>query len=348
MPHPQVTNTTGYTFEPLFLDDEEQRPLFCAVAKATFACAPNSLKLSDKQAPLEWAGVPVGVPGESSYRYEPEVAFMKPATDVVLVGHAHAPKGGAPVVDVGFKVGPLQKILRVSGDRYWAKTGGQVFATKPQPFERVPLTYERAFGGWDRSNKDPATWTFEARNPAGRGFGDPLRYVEEGKVPLPNIEDPNDLIRRYGDRPTPAGFGFVSPNWAPRLKYAGTYDKTWDKERKPLLPKDFDRRFFNAGSSGLVASGYLQGDEDVAIVNGAAVTPLKFKLPGHPAPTCRVELRNGRVETLRTNLDTVIVNTDEMLVFLLWRAHILITTGPHDVVAIEVTTPVAATRTAVR
>jgi hypothetical protein len=35
-------------------------------------------------------------------------------------------------------------------------------------------------------------------------------------------------------------------------------------------------------------------------------------------------------------LDTVIVNTDEQRVFLLWRAYAITAGGPHDVTAIEV------------
>jgi len=104
------------------------------------------------------------------------------------------------------------------------------------------------------------------------------------------------------------------------------------------LPKDFDRRFFNAASPGLIAPGYLRGDEDVMIVNASPVPKLKFKLPGIPPPVCKIELRGGRTEVLQTNLDTVIINTDEMLVFLLWRNYMHVPNGPHDVISIEVTT----------
>ena len=58
----------------------------------------------------------------SSYKYEPEIALFKPATDVVLIGHAHPPGGGATQVDVGIKVGPVQKVARVFGDRFWLLT----------------------------------------------------------------------------------------------------------------------------------------------------------------------------------------------------------------------------------
>lgn len=346
MPHPEIDNSSSFHYEPLWLADENGVPVLVSVIKAAYKIDGAKLVLADEQTPVDSSGTYWGNEGPSSYKYEPETAFVKLSTDVVLVAHAHAQERNAHFVDAGIKVGPLQKVVRVFGDRYWVKTGGQIIATKPQPFERLPLIYELAFGGWDMAAKDEKLWRYEARNPVGRSFGDPLRYVEEGRVPMPNIEDPNHLIKRYGDTPPPAGFGFIAPHWHPRTQFAGTYDEAWVKERKPLLPKDFDRRFFNAASPGLIAPGYLTGDEEVVIVNAAPVTPLRFRLPGVSPPVCRIELRD-RTEILTTNLDTVIVNTDEMVVFLLWRGCVPVRRGPHDAVAIEVSGGPLATRPAI-
>jgi hypothetical protein len=330
---PVLPHTTLF---PSFSADEEMRPVMGTAVKATFLIAANSrLVLSKEQRPVLLAGELQGDPANPSFKYEPEATFFKPATDVALIGCAHAPTPAA-FVDVGIKVGPVQKVARVFGDRYWIKAGGSVIATRPQPFQRIPLQYELAFGGWDRAAKDETKHRVDRRNTVGRGFGDPLRYVEEGKVLMPNIEDPNHLIRRYGDTPPPVGFGFVSPHWEPRSNYAGTYDEAWQTQRKPLLPKDFDRRFFNAASPGLIAPGYLRGDEEVVVVSAAPVTPLKFRLPGLTPPICRVQLRGGEPHMLQTNLDTVIVNTNEMLVFLTWRAYMNLRNGPPDVLAIDV------------
>lgn len=338
MEHPEVRNRTPFHCAVLHLEDERAAFVCCVVVKATYNLV-NAAPLvpAGEQRPLNYAGVYWGEPEQSSYKYEPETAYMKPATDVVLIGHAHAPKTGAQTVDAGIKVGPVQKIVRVFGDRYWVKTGGRIIATRSRTIERVPLTYERAFGGWDRASKDQTEWRCEPRNPVGRGFGDPLRFVEEGRVPMPNLENPSEPIRRYGDTPAPAAFGFVSPNWQPRSRFAGTYDQAWQDNRRPLLPQDFDRRYFNAASPGLIAPGYLRGDEDVVIVNASAVPQLRSKLPGIPAPTCRFELRGGKTETRRTSLDTVIFDTDEMRAFLLWRCAVVVRNGPFDVTGVGIT-----------
>ena len=338
MPPPQVENKTRFEFEPIFLADEEGRPILVPVIKGTYEIQGGTrLSLAEVQVPVNFGGEYWGDPDNSSYKYEPEVAFVKTATDVVLVGNAHAPKEGATLVNVGARVGSIHKVVRVVGDRFLVSRSGKVSIYGPQAFEKIPLVYERAFGGWDRSHPNPDKHTFEPRNPVGVGFGYSNGNTDE-PVPLPNIEDPQMPWKGWGDRPPPAGFGFISPNWQPRASFAGTYDKKWDETRKPLLPTDFDRQFFNAASPGLIAPGYFRGDEPVVIVNASPSGRLSFNLPGVPPPSCKVKLRGGKKEVLQTQLDTVIINTDENLVFLLWRANMEVRNGPQDVLAIEIDT----------
>ena len=346
MGHPEIENNTRLAFEPLFLADEKGRPLFVPIMKATYSILEGKqLLYAEKQIPANLPGEYWGDPEFSSYKYEPETAFVKPATDVVLIGHAYAQKPGATFVDVGVRVGPVQKVVRVVGDRLLIKRSGNLSVYGPKTFEKIPLVYERTFGGWDRSHPNPDKHKFEPRNPVGVGFGYPNGNIEE-PVRLPNIEDPKRPWKRWGDRPPPAGLGFISPHWQPRASFAGTYDKKWDETRKPLLPTDFDRRFFNAASPGLIAPGYLRGNEPVAIVNASPGGRISFNLPGVPPPWCAVELRGGKEEVLQTQLDTVIINTDENLVFLLWRAHMVVRNGPQDVLAIEIDTKPRVTETA--
>jgi hypothetical protein len=268
------------------------------------------------------------------------VAFVKPGTDVVLIGHAYAPDTRTTEMRVGLRVGALSKQLLITGDRVWFRTAGLVSATKPRPFEKVPLIYERAFGGWDRGHPDVAKHTFEVRNPVGTGYRRAGGFQED--LHLPNIEDPRSPIDGFGDRPAPAGFGFVSPHWQPRAQLAGTYDEAWEKTRAPLLAKDFDRRHLNAASPGLVADGYLRGDEAVAGVGLTADGRLHFTLPGAPPPPVEIEQIDGKAQPVELNLDTVIIEPDERRVMLLWRGHLALRNGPHDVRRITVGDQAAA------
>jgi hypothetical protein len=336
MAYPAIDNGTPFAFELLFLADEEGRQLIAPVGKATYAISEKGhLVLAEKPMPVNPAGEYFGDPNLSSYKYEPETAFIKPTTDVVLIGHAHAPRSGVNETLVSLQAGPIKKTMKVVGDRVWGKALGKTMMTNPVPFEKIPLIYERAFGGWDRSHSDPTKHTFEPRNPVGTGFRSKKGNFEEG-IRLPNLEDPKYPLKSYGDTPPPAGFGFISPNWQPRAARAGTYDDKWMKERMPLLPTDFDRRFFNAASTGLIASGYLKGNEPVLIENASPSGKMTFQLPGVPPPKIHVELRGGVHHDLTTNLDTVIINTYENVLFLLWRTHLEVRRGPQDVVAIQV------------
>jgi hypothetical protein len=289
--------------------------------------------VEDNPVPVNVAGEYRGEPLESSYVYEPEIAPSKVGTDVVLIGSAFG-RGGS-CVDVTILVGTLRKTVRVFGDRFWYRSLTGIERTEPAFFDKIPLTYERAFGGWDRSHPDPKKHGFEPRNPVGIGFRLRGGRFEEG-VRLPNLEDPRQLISNYGDTPPPAGFGFTSPDWQPRASFAGTYDDQWMKERMPLLPKDFDRRFFSAASAGLTASGYLNGDEAVSIENASPQRILSFNLPGVPPPKCRVKLTQRRDAEISMLLDTVIINTDKDLLLLLWRGNLALGNGPHDVVSIQI------------
>ena len=93
------------------------------------------------------------------------------------------------------------------------------FKTKPEPFERIPLIYERAFGGWDRSHPETEKHGFEPRNPVGTGFRAKRGKFEKG-IRLPNLEDPQRPLKGHRDKPPPTGFGFISPHWPPRAALA--------------------------------------------------------------------------------------------------------------------------------
>lgn len=339
MDFPQIENRTPFAVAPVYLADEQGRPLLIMLTRASLAFnAAGELRVAEKQLGVRPAGVFNGEPGKSSYKHEPDIAFDKPATDVVLIGSAVAAQPGVTEMDVTLRLGPLQKTVRVFGDRYWVGGIGGARITSARPFERMPLQYDRAFGGWDRTSPDPASHVFEPRNPLGRG------YCAKGNAPapnlaLPNLEDPRNLIADLYDCPPPAGFGFTSPDWQPRAPLAGTYDDAWAKERAPLLPLDFDRRFFNAASPGLIAPGHLHGDEQVMIRGVSVAGDVRFLLPGIGQIAYRLRLRGQSPVELRGKLDTVVIDTDESLLHLTWRASVVVPRGPQDAIDLHVSLP---------
>lgn len=330
MAHPEIDNRTPFAVEMNFPTDEEGRPLAVPIVKATYDVdTRGGLALAPDQTPVDFLGESYGEPGVSSFRLEPDIAFVKPATDVVLLGHAHAPRSNTSVVDVTFQAGKLGKTVRVWGDR-WVTGGMMADLSPPQPFERIPLTWERAFGGWDRTPGDEELHWFDVRNPVGVGYVSKHGKVMEGS-PLPNLEDPWDPLRAPGGHCKPAGFGFVSPDWQARAQYAGTYDDRWMASRAPLLPTDFNRRFFNSGSEGMTAAGYFLGDEWIQVQGATQEGNWIFQLPRLENPRCLISTRFNGDRELATSLDTVIVDADEKRLILTWRAHGPVRDGPLDV-----------------
>src|SRR5688500_13000914 len=125
MGHPTIENKTLFMFEPLFLANEEGQPLFVPVVTATYEIQRGTrLSLKEEGVPVNSGGEYWGDPEHSSYKYEPETAFIKSTTDIILIGHAYAPKPDATAVYVSLHVGPIEKVVRVVGDRYWVKRFG--------------------------------------------------------------------------------------------------------------------------------------------------------------------------------------------------------------------------------
>lgn len=336
MGHPDVKNSTPFAFQLLSLSDEDGRAIVVPVVKATFdVLDKGAALLAEEQRPVDLTGEFWGDPDTSAYKFEPEGAFCKPSTDVVLVGHAHAPKGKATQATVRFQVGALQKTLRVTGDRRWYQSGAGVVASAAQPFEKIPLSYDRAYGGWDRSDPDPEAHRFEPRNPCGIGYRKRGARFVEGAM-LPNVEDPAHLLDAYTGSSVPAGVGFTSPSFHPRHTLGGTFDAAWAANRNPLLPKDFQRAFFNAASAGLVAPGYLRGGEPILAEGVDPTGPIRTQLPAFGPPRCCLHLRGAGAPWLELKLDTVILDSDRRQLILLWRALQIVAEGVQGVAAVDI------------
>jgi hypothetical protein len=163
-------------------------------------------------------------------------------------------------------------VLRVVGDRRWTADG----MSAPGPFVEMPIVYERAFGGVDGKSADPER-DWEWRNPVGTGFVAAREHATG--VALPNIEYTDQLLRTWSDRPRPGGFGAVGGHWQPRVAFAGTYGDEWKKNRDPLLPEDFDDRFFQCAPEDQQAPAFLRGGEPVALYRLTPHEDVRFSLP---------------------------------------------------------------------
>jgi len=317
----QLINHTPYKATIAVFPNEQAVDCLYIMLKATFSIG-EQIAVAQEQLPIVMADEYWGDPGQSSLKYASEYHLVKPFTDIVMVGSACAPgKQAVEALDVQLGVGQYYKTVRVFGERRWITGMIGLDVSRPAPFESMPLVYERAFGGVHDPEDKKTPLSYEAANPVGVGFMGNRKPEEMKGMPLPNLEDPAQLIKKPNDRPSPAGVGFIAPAWAPRIHYAGTYDDQWNKKRAPYLPEDFDSRFFNSASSGLVCQSYLKGGEPVTMVNMSPDGPLQFNLPA-AVLEARVRIA-GDTRTPSLNLETVLLEPNERRFALLWRAMVV-------------------------
>jgi hypothetical protein len=254
-------------------------------------------------------------PVTSSLKIPSDITLEKPGTDVLLVGDARVPEGKeGPAMLVRLRVGALEKNIAVFGDRVWEKSRfGFLRISKPLPIDScVPLRWERAYGGTDKIGDDDSTFQQDERNPLGVGFIHPKqkRSAIVGR-PLPNLENPFALIQDWDVPAVPVGCGAISPRWKPRCDDAGTYDEAWKKGRAPVLPTDFDPRFFCVAPADQVIAGGLQGGEPVEVTGVTADgKPLLFTIPVCP-PQVVFRFADTEHPIRPAKLETVFIQPDE-------------------------------------
>lgn len=314
-----IRNRTPFTVGLFPGLDKESYDDATVVVKGTFDLRSRGGEpaLSEEQIPLVLGDQFHGDPATSSIRLASDTSPLKQGTDVVLVGRAY-PRRKAPVTDVALVAGPLRKSLRVFGDRTWRRAAGGYAPTDPVPFETMPLVYERAFGGSDTTDPDPANHACERRNPVGVGLIAPGRTTEIEGTPLPNLEDAARLVGGPRDLVAPVGFGFIGRSWMPRVGFAGTYDERWRAQRCPLLPADFDDRYHSAAHPDLIAPRHFTGGEPVRVTNASPDGEIDTVVPTR-ALSVAVRIK-GKTASHPLLLDTLLLEPDAGRLVVVWRA----------------------------
>ena len=306
-----VTNRTRFKADRCFARDADGAEVWVVAVRGTFSISPDGqVTVTEEQEEISLAPKYFGEPTRSSLRYEMDLVRTKSGTDIVLHARAYAPRGKpTPFVDVGFQVGPVSKTLRVYGDRVWERRLLGLSPSEPTPFVSIPIRYERAWGGTlpDGDARDPS-------NPVGVGVD-----AAPGK-PVPNVESPDNPIRSPKHEGPPAGFGPIPCDWQPRIKLAGTYDGAWQKDRQPLVPKDFQDAYFRCAPTDQQVDDFLSGGEEVLLRNLTPDGLLRFRLP-------RIVLGfstriAGETTHHRGQLHTVVVEPDDHRVILVWQTSL--------------------------
>ncbi|MEM0962678.1 MAG: DUF2169 domain-containing protein [Bacteroidota bacterium] len=309
-----IDNQTPFAARGLWGRDRDGVHEWLVSVKGTYDILPTGeLRLCDEQPEPRIEPLYRGEPGSSSLVYDTEVTGLKPTTDIVVNGTAYAPGGRARTsFDLAIQVGPVRKTIRVRGDRWWRRGPLGVSPSSAAPIERVPVVYERAYGGFDQSDPDPARQRLDTRNPVGRGVARSASTLVD--QPVYNFEYPTGDPEKAG----PAGFGALASYWSPRREHMGTYDEAWQSSRKPLLPLDWDPRTRLCTPTDQQPERPLAGGEQATLLNWTPNGLLQFTLP-------RVEVQfetqhATHRESHEGQLATVVIEPDDARLTMVWSS----------------------------
>ncbi|HFD31956.1 MAG TPA: DUF2169 domain-containing protein [Gammaproteobacteria bacterium] len=280
----------------------------------------HDLKLAEEQMPLIEADTFTGERGLSAPIYESDYALFKPYCDVMLHGKAYALKG-KPVskLKVRMVVGTIDKSFFVLGDRSWQKTLFIAGTIAPNSFIEMPVSYDYAFGGMDKSHPDEEKHTGFTANPAGKGFAKYRHNLED--VFLPNTEEIGNPVIRPSGKYKPMAFGPLGRGWKPRYKWAGTYDDNWLDNVFPFLPADFDNRYYQAAPPDQQMA-YPVGGEVISLQNLTPEGFSQYRLPKDLSMPVEFNMKNYEKKQQNAVVDTIYIEPDNKKVILVWRTSI--------------------------
>jgi hypothetical protein len=291
-----LDNRTPFAAERSWVRDRDGAEIWLVAVKGTYNIdSHGTTNLADEQVKVFLTPQYSGEPGKSSLLYDSDLPRTKITTDIILNGCAYAPHGRPTIaVEVALRVGQTVKSLRVVGDRVWKAGLLSPWLSWPAtPFVKLPIVYERAFGGEDLNSKRPA---WDRRNPVGTGFATRRSHLLGTRAP--NVYGTGKGSSAWFRKPHPAGFGAIASHWSPRVELAGTCDQ--------CAPADQQTAHF------------LKGGEEVELRNLTPSGNLKFALP---RVILGFETNFGSdVVNHRANLHTVILEPDVPRVLMVWHS----------------------------
>ncbi len=181
-----------------YLSDEEM--LVTVALKVTCILQNNTLKAVEEANAWPVFSKPVVVEG---HELPNELHYGRQAVDIFVFGKAHAPESKAlNAMQVQVACGQLDYRIDVIGDRQWVRnSAGTLHPSAPQPFQSMPLSSDRAYGG--KAIMDGLEIPYQM-NSVGRGYSLDEKTAEG--TPLPNLERPGEHVEKWDDQPEPGCF----------------------------------------------------------------------------------------------------------------------------------------------
>jgi hypothetical protein len=259
--------------------------IHCLGVRATFRLSSSQIELTlDRNQNLfSWIDEYNGSEASATLKRQSDFIAYKPGTDITIQGYTYSPSGQKETSWVAGLLVKTQegallpdKRIRVFGERFWRKMelpppkGWSWFRSSPlsspvfvlteaQKTQKVPLIWQRSAGG-RRYNPEEKDIVYDLRNPVG--LDTPLWDGNTLDLyPAPQFEALNTPLADSQTLYDPVNFAPIHPAWTSRLMYAGTYNDLWKNEQWPLLPQDFDYRFYQCAPQDQIITPWLEGNE---------------------------------------------------------------------------------------
>ena len=236
-----------------------------------------------------------------------EAVIKRGGIDLFLFGYAYGGKEkNVKFTDVEVNIpGKFSNSIKVFGDRHWDLGLLKYNITDPKAFDKILLSNCNSYGGFDLWDGVMVPDPF---NPDGKGYAVNKDSLH-GK-PLPNIEDPNNLINSWKDKPSPVGV--CATRWCEkRIKIGlGLNGKPENSPTKlsPIL--------YNDAYLGMITNGLLPGD-NIVITGMNAKGKFQFKIPNMDM---KLKLRFADNEYNRKfYIDQIGIEPDENRAFITYR-----------------------------
>ncbi len=260
-----------------------------AVLKATFTIVPGGVTSIAVPSLFETDEQTAPSRGAMRATRPSDVSPPLPGAEVLLDACAFAAQGnaqGAVAVRlyVASRAGAIDKTLHVYGDR-------TPTAPQPQPFERMPIVWERAIGG------------VSSDNPVGRPVGDPSG--------LANVVHAQQAW-------VPAGLGPIAASWPARRRLVGDGGEPVVRQGELVVPDDLPLAWFHAAPADQRLTAFER--ELWLVLDGMHPTLPRLSTKLVFAEACaRLRLATGETRLVEVKLDRLLVEAERGLVTATWR-----------------------------
>jgi hypothetical protein len=260
------------------------------IVKSTFAFAQDAAMTRAPPQPILRAEVHHGKHPTRSVQFTSDLVPYLPQADVLFTGHAHARAGGVVQAQ-------LVRLEIFDGAGAQPLLNKALLVQDSKGFDRMPLVYERAFGGLGSQD-----------NPLGTGA--------LAGSPEPNIVNPMDPRRV-------ASFGPIGRIWPARKRLLGKTPRSAIDAAVVELPRSFDWTYYQAAPPEQRID-YLQGDEWILLEGlHPTMSRLQMQLPGARGLAWIDGLADFGVpegHEVILNADTLRIDGDEQRCTMVWRA----------------------------